>query len=318
VQAAGAGAAMIGPPLAAPLLIGVGVQWALALNAVSFLLSYVLIRSVRVTEAPTSTPAPTPAPAREPAPKPDIAREFLAGLKLFRGNRILTTLLITSTLVMLGAGAVNALDVYFLQENLHAAPTLFGLLGAAFGVGALLGSVLGGVFGDKLGHARVFRISLLLAASFFLVYSRMAVIVPAIVIVAVFSVGLGSLSTVIVPLILRTVPRAYLGRVLSVFGPMNQIATVISIATAGILVGVLPRGFHANLAGIGFGRIDLVFFGSAILMLAGAVYALVTLRGVDAKTGTAAASDQAEEAGSSGETGATADVDTAESPVVAG
>jgi hypothetical protein len=39
---------------------------------------------------------------------------------------------------------------------------------------------------------------------------------------------------------------------------------------------------------------------------------------VDAKTGTAAASDQAEEAGSSGETGATADVDTAESPVVAG
>lgn len=273
VQAAGAGAAIAGPPLAAPLLVGVGVQWALGFNAVSFLVSYLLLRSVRPRRPDAAAPS-----AAAPA---GILREFGHGLRLFRTGRVLLTLLITTTLVMLGAGAVNALDVYFLQENLHGDPTMFGLLGGAFGAGALVGSAVAGVFADRLGPARVFRVSLLLAAGLFLVYSRMDSVWPAIAVAMAFSVGLGGVSTVAVPLIMRSVPRSHLGRVLSVFGPVNQAASVISLGAAGTLVGFLPSGFHTTVAGVGFGRIDLVFFGSATLMLAGAFYAFVGLRGAD-------------------------------------
>jgi len=42
----------IGPPLAAPLLFTAGVEWALALNALSFVFSFAVIRSVRAPAAP--------------------------------------------------------------------------------------------------------------------------------------------------------------------------------------------------------------------------------------------------------------------------
>jgi MFS family permease len=278
VQVTGAAAAIVGPPLAAPLLVGVGVEWALAVNAVSFLVSYLFVRSVR-----PDTPAADVGPTVD-APAPDgggFRREFVAGLALFRSNGVLATLLVSSTLVMLGAGAVNALDVYFLQENLHADPEWFGLLGAAFGLGAVVGAALGGIAGDRFGHATVFRASLLGAALLFVVYSQLGALVPGIVVVALFSVGLGCVGTVVMPLIVKSVPREFLGRVVSVIGPVNQVATVVSIAGAGALVGVLPTSFHTTVLGVEFGRIDLVFTVSAVLMLGGACYALVRLRGAD-------------------------------------
>jgi len=51
-QATGAAAGIIGPPLAAPLLFTAGVEWALALNALSFVFSFAVIRSVRAPAAP--------------------------------------------------------------------------------------------------------------------------------------------------------------------------------------------------------------------------------------------------------------------------
>jgi MFS family permease len=45
LQATSSTAAIIGPPLAAPMLFALGVQWALVINAVSFLISFAAIRS---------------------------------------------------------------------------------------------------------------------------------------------------------------------------------------------------------------------------------------------------------------------------------
>jgi len=41
-------AAIVGPPLAAPLLFVIGVQWSLIVNAVSFVVSFVMILGIRV------------------------------------------------------------------------------------------------------------------------------------------------------------------------------------------------------------------------------------------------------------------------------
>jgi MFS family permease len=270
MQATMAGAAIIGPPLAAPLLLGVGVQWALALNAASFLVSYLLLRSVRSGPPP---PADT-APPAEPA---GMRQEFAAGLSLFRASRMLVTLLVTSTLVMLGAGAVNALDVYFVAENLRAGPHWFGVLGAALGGGALTGALLAGVVGDRLGHAKVFCGGLLLAAGLFVVYAHMTAAVPAVIVAALFSVGLGGIGAVTMPLILGSVPRAYLGRVMAVLGPVSQVASIVSIGVAGSAVALFPVGFRTTVLGVGFGRIDLIFSASAVLMLCGAAYAVATI-----------------------------------------
>ncbi|GAA0384310.1 MFS transporter [Acrocarpospora corrugata] len=279
IQSTMALAAILGPPLAAPLLVTVGAQWTLALSAMSYLLSSALIRSVR--PAPADVRSVTPDSHQAEAGRPGMMREFVDGLRLFRGNRVLVTLLVTTTFVMLGAGAINALDVYFVQENLHAAPEWFGLIGAAIGVGALIGSAAAGILGDRFGLARTYCASLLLASGLFLLYSRMTSIGPALIMVTLFSIGLGSLHTVSTPLVMRAVPRSHLGRVLSVFSPIAQVATVISIGVAGALVSALPPEFRISMAGVEFGRIDLVFFGSSAVMLSSAIYAAVTLLGRD-------------------------------------
>lgn len=56
---------------------------------------------------------------------------------------------------------------------------------------------------------------------------------------------------------------------------------MLSLALAGTLVELMPQGFRTTLMGVGFGRADLVFFGSAVLMLTGTAYAAVALRGAD-------------------------------------
>ncbi|WP_372456328.1 hypothetical protein [Streptomyces cavourensis] len=48
-------ALILSPPLAAPLFFALGVQWALLFNALSYLVSYLAIRSVRIPE-PTKAP----------------------------------------------------------------------------------------------------------------------------------------------------------------------------------------------------------------------------------------------------------------------
>ena len=53
-EATASAAGIIGPPIAALLLITVGFQWALAANAASYVVSYLAIRFLRLTPGPRS------------------------------------------------------------------------------------------------------------------------------------------------------------------------------------------------------------------------------------------------------------------------
>jgi MFS family permease len=120
-QATTALAAIAGPPLAAPLLFTVGFQWALLLNAVSYVASFAAIRSIRLE--PESSAAPPAAGA-----KASFRREFSSGLHYFAGNRLLVALLIIIVIFTSGAGAVGAMDIFFVTSNLHASSHLYGYL----------------------------------------------------------------------------------------------------------------------------------------------------------------------------------------------
>ncbi len=75
-EATTATAAIIGPPVAAPLLFTVGLQWALLLNAISYVVSYFAIRSVRVADA-----EPVGAAAAGPGSAGGFWPQFSAGLR---------------------------------------------------------------------------------------------------------------------------------------------------------------------------------------------------------------------------------------------
>ncbi len=67
-QATSSFAAIIGPPLGAPLLFTLGVQWALAINAASFVFSFATIKAMRIPREETLV-----APAHR---RPDLARQL--------------------------------------------------------------------------------------------------------------------------------------------------------------------------------------------------------------------------------------------------
>lgn len=211
-------------------------------------------------------------------------REFGAGLRFFRGERVLMTLLITTVVVTLGGGAIDALNIFFVTRNLHAPTAFYGFLGAAQGVGAIAGAVLAGLFADRVGVARTFWLSLLLAGVILLAYARMTSFLPAAILLCAIGVPVAALNVALGPLLLHVTPREFVGRVTAVLVPAVNLALVVSIAAAGFLASTVLRTFNVTILGIRWGPIDTIFAVSGVLVLAGGLYARANLRRVTPAT----------------------------------
>jgi len=261
-------AIVAGPTLAAPLYFGLGVRWALLANALSFALSFAAILRMHLSG---STAAPLDG-------RTHALREFADGLRLFARSRALMTLLVAGVLVMLGSGALSALNIFFLTRNLHAPASLYGLLSGATGVGLLVGAVAGGLIAGRAGPARVLWLSLVLLVLLVLLYARLTGVGPALAVSFLIGIPNGTLNVVVDPLLLRLAPRAFVGRASAVLLPAMSLAALVSIALAGLLDSTVLRGFHARLLGLTLGPIDTIFTAAGLLCLAGGLYAMVNLR----------------------------------------
>ena len=146
---------IIGPPLAAPLLISsaYGIQWALAVNAVSFLASFAAVLAVRAPAAPAA--------AGERA-KRSAWQDMRAGMRFVRSSRTMRVINAAVVMVTFGAGAVNVLDLFFVTTNLHLKASYYGLLDAAIGIGTVAGSIVFAVAGRRFPASRVLSVGLLL------------------------------------------------------------------------------------------------------------------------------------------------------------
>jgi MFS family permease len=280
-------AGIIGPPLAAPVLFAFGVQWALIVNALSFVASFGAILAIQPPRAARSV---------QPGQQGSFFREFAEGIRFFAGNRVLVTILITIMIVMLGGGAVNALGVFFVTENLHTSANFFGLLDAASGIGIITGAILASTFAQRLGVTRTFWFCTVSAGIIFLVVARMTVLFPALALILLLGVVQAGLNVAINPLILHVTPRDLVGRVSSVLDPAISLVSMVSIAVAGSLASTLLQGFQAHLFGVTFGRIDTIFAFSGLLILLGGLYALLNLRDVKLAKGGEQGSSGAEAA----------------------
>jgi MFS family permease len=267
-------AGIIGPPLAAPLLFVFGVQWSLIINALSFVVSYLLVWSIRV-------PAVAEAPAREPGAA-SVWREFVAGLRFVGRSRVLMAVLISAAGVTFGAGALTVLDVFFVSENLHTDPKFFGTLAMAFGIGNIIGALLAGAVAGRVGLGRVYSLGLVLTGVGFFAYSRLGNLVAALVVLFLVGLPVAAVNTIVGPMILKVTPRELIGRVISVLNPALQLAGILSIAIASYLASTLLRGLDATVAGVHFGRIDTIFAAGGVMIIVSAVYAYAALRGTDA------------------------------------
>ena len=282
-QASASLAMLIGPALAPPLLLAFGSQWALLIDLLSFLLSALTILLIRTPQDERGQTRPERAP---------FLAEFRAGADFLFKSPLLRTMLVLSIIAWLGGGALAALDIFFVTQNLHTPPALYGVLDTALGVGTILGALLAGALGERLGLTRVLWGSVLALGAGILIYARLTSFVPALVLIFFVGIPFAMLSVVSGPLLLRATPQALLGRVSALFNPFSTLATFIGAAAAGAIASALTGHFHRIFLGLAFGPVDTIFLGAGLLLLIGGLYAMLNLRHTDATASTSMPSEE--------------------------
>ena len=262
-------ALILGPSLAAPLFLGLGVYWALIINALSFVVSFLAILKMRVPPAARSI---------APGQRPHFLREFAEGLRFYRRNRVLITLLICGILFVAGGGFIEALTVFFVARNLHMPVSFYGLLLSAYGAGVVAGSTLAALFAQRVKVTRTFWLAMIgwgLLAMVFAKLTSFALAVPIFFLLGVCNAGV---LVVLVPLRLQVTPRELIGRASSIDGPVVMLSSLVATALAGYLDSVVLRNLHMALFGLRFGSVDTLLLGAGVLVVLGGVYAMVNLR----------------------------------------
>ncbi|MGZ3601753.1 MAG: MFS transporter, partial [Ktedonobacterales bacterium] len=262
-------AVVIGPPVAAALVFGLGIQWALLLNALTFVLCFL---------ATVAIEAPPSASSLEPGETGHFSREFAAGVGYVLNHTVLRTILIAEILTWLGFGALQSLGYFFITEDLHAPPSSYGLLGAVFGLGAILGGLLVTLFGSRIGLVRILWISLVTSGVFVTVMSHLTSFVLALAAAFIFGVAATAILISAGPLAIDATEKEFVGRVTAVINPVGRLAAFVSVIIAGSLAGTVLYGFHATVLGIRFDAVNVVFSGMGLLAVAGGIYTRVHLR----------------------------------------
>ncbi|MDA8322321.1 MAG: MFS transporter [Actinomycetota bacterium] len=276
LQASAGAAAIIGPPIAAPMLFAAGIRWAIVIDAASFALSFAAISSIRLKAEPG-----------EPGGRAGFRREFTAGLRVFVTSPTLVAMSAGVMICTLGTGALNALEVFFIRDNLHATAAWLGTFAAVIGGGAIAGALTGGRAGSRIGPGRVFWIGMVTGGLLLLAYSRLTRITPALAVLAAAGFMFGAINAAAPPILLALIPQNMMGRAMSVFNPLQQMAGLTSLAAAGLLAGTALRGYSADLAGLTLGPISTIFGASAILITAAGLAMIRPLSGVAAPARTA-------------------------------
>jgi MFS family permease len=239
---------IVGPALASSLYFAVGPVLAVLINAVSYLVSAFCLARLRAPEA-----AFHPYTLRHDEKGDNgvggILNELLAGLKFVAVTRIVLMVTLMALIAMLGAGALNALNIVFVSKNLHMATAFYGVVTAVSGLGGLLGIILAGILSRWIAPRRILSGSALLIGVGFAIYSFQSWYVTGLIICFLMSIPQGGIPVAFGPLLLNATPKDIMGRVQAVVDTSMSGVSLISVVLAGFLGQFLPVG--VILAGCG-------------------------------------------------------------------
>ncbi|GAA1576030.1 MFS transporter [Kribbella karoonensis] len=217
------------PPLGALLLAGPGIEFVLALDIASYVLSAVVIATVRTRRHATSAEPPRP----------------LEGLRAAVDHRALRGILIGQTVFLTANAGLTALLVPFTVERLHAPGYVVGYLISGLGAGYLVGAALSTRATRLLGTRELLTITQLAsAAAYFALFNAPSV--P----IAVAAAGLiGFPGSILLITAGTTIQRAAPPEVLASVGAIFFAADSLALLLGGLVAPAitLAIGLHLTL-----------------------------------------------------------------------
>ncbi len=146
--------------MAGLLVEAIGASYAIALDAVSFLVSGVAVAAIRTRE---------PKPAVPEGGHRSLIHDMGEGLRFVFGNALLRAIAATTATANLFSGVATAVEVVFLVRTIHASPAVIGLMFTLGGVGGVLGAFAAGPIARRFGGARATIIGLFFGVGVLLV-----------------------------------------------------------------------------------------------------------------------------------------------------
>jgi MFS family permease len=178
LQVTWSAAQTVGPGLGGVLVQAVGAARAVLLDALSFVLSTIALLSIRrIESAPTSTH------------RRHLILEVGEGLRHVFGIPALRAQLLCLTAAGVFAHAYEAPLYVLAYDRLHLSPGLLGLMLASQGLGAMLGSVVGGRIISLLGVGRTISLASGFASALIGLVPLALFVAPAAVMFPVFILG---------------------------------------------------------------------------------------------------------------------------------
>lgn len=246
---------MIGPAVGGALIHAFGASWLFAGNGVSFVVSAILVATVRASFS-TGQPVGSQAEAKG-------YRGLRAGFAFLAKDRILRTILLAWFVFILGVGMAMVADVP-LAELFGAGAIGYGLINASWGAGSVLGSLAGRRMSERS------EVRYLVFGSIGISFCSLGIALsPLFWLVLALSLlfGLGDGMTMVAEqgIAQRRTPDAVRSRVMAAFDGGIHLALAGSYALGGIVVPTMgPRGAYAlgGVAGILAVIVLLPVFGS--------------------------------------------------------
>lgn len=225
----------VGTLLGGALAATSGVDAAYWLNAVSFLLSAVLIMRIPARRLQTA-----------PAASRGHWRDLADGFSIIRRSRALLMVFVVWNLVMLHNGAVNVAEIALAKVSFDAGSFGFGLMWAFSGVGLAFGSLLAAFWLERRGMTFVYTASVAMMA----IGSACAAISPglwvAIWFIALGGAGNGAAIVYNSLLVQRSAPDRLRGRAFTVLMSSTFAVMGLGMIIAGPLTDNLgPRWVYA-------------------------------------------------------------------------
>jgi MFS family permease len=241
---------MLGPALGGLLVAGIGVDAAFLADAVTYLISAILLSTV-----------PLPRPRRRSEEQEGFLLELRSGFGYLIAAPIPLAIVLGAFLTILTINAAVPAEVFLAKETFGAGDAGYGLLVSLWGGGMVLGSAMMAVLGGRINLVLLYFLSIFVGACA-LVGTGLA---PA------FALALGALTVegaatgidnVATDTILQQrVPDAFLGRVFSIRFLGYSAAEALAYPAGGMLVDVVgPRSTYllAGLATVTAGLLVLL------------------------------------------------------------
>lgn len=230
-QAVRRGATLVGGPIGGVLIVLIGTQNVLLLDAATFIASALLVGAL--------TPAMAYEEAAEPVTPAPVQRRYVddlvEGLRFMWRDRLARAIVITIMVTnFLDAPLASVLLPVYVHD-VYGSSVELGLMFGVFGGAALLGSVVYGIIGPRLPRRLTFSLAFVIAGLPFWVLAMTPPFPVALIALAITGLAAGPINPIISTVMFERVPRHMRGRVMGALTSGAYVAMPLGMLLAGFV-----------------------------------------------------------------------------------